>query len=495
MAKTNLYDTYKSAVSKAKNRDDAAYSLMEAISKATSGLLNRGISDAEQKQIVDLIDLYGKQWNVDTSEFAERWDPSVNSYTNDLVGWFNKDYKNLVSDTNTWLTEPAKYKSTYQSKNTSTSNKASTKSNTSSTTSKTNLSSVDNNFGYMNNYKTDKLQSNVKTNTSTNKSTSTNKNTNNSSLEGRKSIANASNNYSDIPNYTAPSTTTTPTRTSSGGGGGGTTPNNTSPTLTKDDVYDIIAEWQALNKPKVYSADEIADILKADYGVEDIHTLINADALTKQFNDESNAYYDAMIAAENNYRNQYLRNTGGEYERLINDYIQSTRNNAKTRYNNSRNAMNTLQSQLYGNRTLGLQDTEFNQAVNQLDEARRAEIANNPNLAKQFATNERTKLAQIGLNYTEGELAAYSADRQAMANRYLADRGYTNDYIDAFNTAYKAAAQSAATRASGYTNTNLFQQIYDYYNSVYPNLTAEQTARLTSNTLSSGYKNTQASNK
>lgn len=426
-----VYSTYKSKIGKAQNAGAAASQMHDAIDAITTGFFNKGVSDKEQKEIVQLLDYFGQRWNIDVSELKAAWDPDNKTYHNDLFGWFADDYRTLASQTKTALTNAAV---------------------SNSSDKKATMTTPDNN---------------VSNSTTNPPATTPNK----------------------VPSNTG----------STGGGGGGTDPAITQ--LINDykkEIADRDAEIYDLKHPKEYSADDMADILKADYGIEDIHTLIDKDKLTDQFNAESNAYYDAMIAAENNYRNQYLRNTGGEYERLIEDYIQSTRNNAKTRYNNSRNAMNTLQSQLYGNRALGNQDTVFNQAVNQLEKSRLAELANNPNLAKQFATNERTKLAQIGLNYTDAELAAYSADRQAMANRFAANRAYDNAYIGSINTLYNSAANAAISRAQGAQNagnSSTFQKLYDTIQAMNPNYNAETISTMTQNILTSTYKNAQASNK
>ena len=518
-----VYNTYKSKIDKAQNAGAAASRMHSAIDSITTGLFNKGVSDKEQKEIVKLLDYFGRRWNIDVNELKAAWDPNNKTYTNDLFGWFANDYKTLASQTKTALTNAAISNSSNKKATLLTPrNPASNSSNNTGNKPSTSLnkqSAYSDPFGYNtktsgNSAITYKKMNPVWYDGTKNHETYLGSDGNYYYKDGNKYIKADSEMSAYIRNNKKVDFTTSATRQQASNTNNRTpaTNNNitggeyrgTDPAITqlinsyKEQLAARDDEIYNLKHPKVYSADEVADILKADYGIEDIHTLIDKNKLTDQFNTESNAYYDAMIAAENTYRNQYLRNTGGEYERLIEDYIQSTRNNAKTRYNNSRNAMNTLQSQLYGNRALGNQDTVFNQAVNQLEQSRLAELANNPNLAKQFATNERTKLANIGLNYTNAELAAYSANRQAMANRFAANRAYDNAYINSINTLYNSAANAAISRAQGTQNagnSSTFQKLYNTLQAMNPNYNAETIATMTQNFLTSTYKNAQASNK
>ena len=94
-----VYNTYKSKIDKAQNAGAAASRMHSAIDSITTGLFNKGVSDKEQKEIVKLLDYFGRRWNIDVTELKAAWDPNNKTYTNDLFGWFANDYKTLASFT------------------------------------------------------------------------------------------------------------------------------------------------------------------------------------------------------------------------------------------------------------------------------------------------------------------------------------------------------------------------------------------------------------
>lgn len=108
------------------------------------------------------------------------------------------------------------------------------------------------------------------------------------------------------------------------------------------------------------------------------------------------------------------------------------------------------------------------QSVNTLNEARKAELANNPNLAKQYYNKIGTYLSTLSANLNSSDVQQYVDNLNAYATEYAADRNYQSALATAAASKYKGLASAASTNASyaassANNNVNNFEQLYNYY--------------------------------
>ena len=245
-------------------------------------------------------------------------------------------------------------------------------------------------------------------------------------------------------------------------GGGGTT-SSTSPSdayyanLIKD-LNDRIYE---LEHPRVYSADEIAE----HYGIQDQY---NEQFWLDLLNKETNDYYNAAIDEQSKLRSQYTRNNNQYLNRIVNSYLDSYRNAAPTATGRGTLAANLLSTQIGGGLSNAENDYGMLQSINALGEARKQELANNPNSARQRYNTLGTYLSDISVTKHQDDVNQYIAGLKSLASDYAADRAYQAYLAQAAKDKYSglasASISNAGTVANNFnSNSSTFQNLWDYY--------------------------------
>lgn len=224
-------------------------------------------------------------------------------------------------------------------------------------------------------------------------------------------------------------------------------------------IEDLIATIEDLRRPR--SAQEMAK----HYGV----TLDEAQFL-KERNEATNKYYDEATGYQNKLRNQYVRNTAGQYDNMYNRYLDTYQNAAPTASGKGIRAANLLSSALQGQQYMQNVDQGMLESVNDLEAARKKEIANNPNVAAQEYADLAAYLTQAGMNANAADVKGYAAAIKAASDMTLSSRQYAAQLAQNQATRYQGLANAAGTRASSAANSNnLWNQLYSWYQGIYGN--------------------------
>lgn len=262
---------------------------------------------------------------------------------------------------------------------------------------------------------------------------------------------------------TTSTTNTTPVVSTNTGGSGVSTP-------TYADGYaagvasaqagwdEVNARLAALENPKKWTADELAEY----YNVQDIY---NRDYLLNNYNAATNDYYDALIKEQNLDRNKVMQTGINNYNQTINDYLTNYKYANDTLGRRNTTALNALSTYLGAQDLMGQYDMAMLQSVNQLDKARQAELANNPYLAEQRYNEIGSQLMSWGTNEYESAVRNYVNSLDAMSQYYSGQRQYEAALANATATKYQGLASAAAAGASKQANDTV-QQLIDYYNAI-----------------------------
>lgn len=250
----------------------------------------------------------------------------------------------------------------------------------------------------------------------------------------------------------------------SGGGGGGYTVINNPNALTKDDLNDFSAQlkeyFESLKetKPEPKSAAEIARIHSIDY---------NLDNILADYNNATNEYYDNAIKEQNALRNTFNKDNAFYVNDLMKDYYDSYQNQAATAINKGNLAANMLATNLAANDTNSATDLGMLQSINQLDEARKAELLQNKVEAENYYNNLGKTLAGFSTDYYNSDINSYIGAIEKYGQMYSANRLLARAQAEAAATKYSGLAQAAVSNANAVAsryNNNYYQQLYDYYN-------------------------------
>lgn len=246
---------------------------------------------------------------------------------------------------------------------------------------------------------------------------------------------------------------------SGGGGGGGYTPSTPyfDTSRWEKQIADLQAELAELKRPR--SAKELAEI----YGLTEQY---NEDNILRNYNEKTNAYYDAAVREQENLRNSYARNNAQYVDQITNAYLDSYKNAAPTATGRGTLAANALSTQLNADKINSSNDYGMMQSVNNLEEARKAELAGNPDLARQYYNSIGTYLSTLSATLNQSDVKQYVDQLDAYSSNYAADRSYQAYLAQANAAKYAGLANASATNASstagGYSN-NAWQQLYNYY--------------------------------
>lgn len=213
---------------------------------------------------------------------------------------------------------------------------------------------------------------------------------------------------------------------------------------------EVEAQLAELTRPK--TAREIAEELSIDY---DEQNLLN------MYNEDTNTFYDDMIKAQNETRDQYLRNNSQYVNQLARNYLDSYRYAAPTAVGKAALAANVLASNLYASQDNSANDTGMLQSVNALEEARRAELAMNPYTAKDYYTQMGKALANASATRNYSDVMQYQQKSNALAQIDAANRALNQYNAQAAATKYSGLASAQGTTASSSGNDSYLRQLYN----------------------------------
>lgn len=230
----------------------------------------------------------------------------------------------------------------------------------------------------------------------------------------------------------------------------------TTTNTTTDTAYDKLkAEFDAYKESlKPIGAAEAAKLYGIDY---------NEANILKDYNDSTNEYYDNAVKAQNDLRTQYARNNTQYVNQIADAYIDSYRNAAPTATGKGTLAANALSTQLQADSINAANDYGMMQSVNTLNEARAAELKNNPQAAKDYYNKIGTYLSGLSATKNASDVKQYVDQLDAYSQMYAADRSYQSYLAQANAAKYAGLANASATNASSAASNSAWNQIYNYY--------------------------------
>jgi hypothetical protein len=271
--------------------------------------------------------------------------------------------------------------------------------------------------------------------------------------------------YENMPTQQPDFTEPDAVQGSGGGGGGG----YAAPYASYPDMSRYAAEIEALQRElaelkRPRSAKEIAEI----YGLTDQY---NEENILKDYNEATNQYYDTAVAEQNKLRTNYAKNNAAYVDRVADAYLDSYKNSAPTAVGRGTRAANTLSTLLQAEQTNASNDYGMMQSVNNLEEARKAELAANPDLARQYYNSMGTYLSTLSATLNQSDVKQYVDSLDAYASNYAADRSYQSYLAQANAAKYAGLANAALTNAQATSNSynsaaSAFERLWNYYNKV-----------------------------
>lgn len=246
-----------------------------------------------------------------------------------------------------------------------------------------------------------------------------------------------------------------------GGGGGYYAPPSSNSSYYDKTIADLTQRIYELEHPKVYTAQELADIYGIDYNEQNI---------LNDYNKSTNEYYDAAVKAQNDLRTQYAKNNAKYVDQVADSYINSYANAAPTAVGKGSLAANALSTQLNASQLNASNDYGMMQSVNNLEEARKAELKENPNLAKQYYNNIGTYLSGLSAELNKSDVKQYVDKLDAYSQMYAADRSYQSYLAQANAAKYAGLANAAATNAAtSASRANSFDKLWNYFYTAHGN--------------------------
>lgn len=259
---------------------------------------------------------------------------------------------------------------------------------------------------------------------------------------------------------------------SSGGGGGGYAPATYSSGggVSRNSYQDrinqaILDRLEALEKPKVYTANEIADF----YGLTDQY---NEQNILNNYNEATNEFYNDMISEQNKLRTQYARNNTQYLNQITDSYLDSYKNSAPTATGKGTLAANYLSTMLNADNQNSANDLGMLQSVNTLDEARKAELEQNKSTAKQYYNKMGAYLSGLSTQLNASDVKQYVDSLDAYSQMYSASRNYQASLAQANAAKYAGLAQASGINASAKANrfnssaASAFQDLWNFYNGI-----------------------------
>lgn len=418
---------YEAEISNAKNAKEAQKYLIQAMKATTQGLTNIGVSAGDQRTINRLIDYYGKTFNADTSKLKELWDTSKDIQSGDV--------KNLIKESENFFS--GFFSNGYQP-NTYNNKKLVESGYEVPVNGKAqNVWLVDGDPDYevvwigdgkgggkyvdISEYETKYSPSALEKNNTTTNQTATNNTNKNNNSSG--SSSNPKDVYTD--NY-------------------------------KPLYEEAIKKLDEYLNPKPIGANKAAELYGIDYNEQNI---------LNRKNEATNEYYDKAVAEQQNLRTNFARNNANYYDQVADSYVDSYKNAAPTATGQSALAANALSTMLSSGQTNSDNDYGMLQSIHGFEQARAAELANNPLAARKEYNLLGTYLSQLSAQENAAAVKQYVADLDAYTSNYASDRMYQAYQAQAAANKYSGLAGAKIAKAgSSSSNISDWEAMWNYYN-------------------------------
>ena len=256
--------------------------------------------------------------------------------------------------------------------------------------------------------------------------------------------------------------TNTNTNTGTGSTGSGTKPvttpatggatstrapsSNTNTTTTKTET--------PVEKPVYEGAEAVAKKHNIDYNLANIQA---------DYDQRTQDYYDAATAEYEADRTRYVQASNNYANRIMEEYLDSYANAAATASGRGSQAAAALITDLNTQADVAANDLGMLQTVNNLNEARKAELVNNKFLAEQYYNKLGTYLSQVSTAQYGADVNKYVKEMDAYAQRYAADRALAESEARAASVKYAGLANANLYKSQNASSTSSWQRLYNYY--------------------------------
>ena len=212
---------------------------------------------------------------------------------------------------------------------------------------------------------------------------------------------------------------------------------------------------ELLKEPEVMSAAEAAKHFNINNNLEDI---------LNDYNTRTKEFYDGMINTQNDLRTSYARNNTQYYDNLLDSYMESYKYAAPTSVGKGTLAANALTNQLNAGNAIAANDYGMMQSVENLKEAKLAELANNPLLAEQYKNDVNTFLSTLTANNHAADVKQRVAELDAYSDMYASSREEQASLANAASTKYAGLANANTyNNSSSGSQVSNFENLYNYF--------------------------------
>jgi hypothetical protein len=221
---------------------------------------------------------------------------------------------------------------------------------------------------------------------------------------------------------------------------------NTNTTTTKTET--------PVEKPVYEGAEAVAKRHNIDYNLANI---------LADYDQRTNDYYDATTAEYEGDRTRYVQASNNYANRIMEEYLDSYANAAATASGRGTQAAAALITDLNTQAEVAANDLGMLQTVNNLNEARKAELVNNKFLAEQYYNQLGTYLSQVSTAQYGADVNKYVKEMDAYAQRYAADRALAENEARAASVKYAGLANANLYKSQSASSTAAWQRLYNYY--------------------------------
>lgn len=227
--------------------------------------------------------------------------------------------------------------------------------------------------------------------------------------------------------------------------------------LTYEEQKALLDYAYALEHPYIPTADELAEL----YGID-----LNEDNILSDYNAKTNDYYRELSNYFDQTRNRTLQDTLAYERNQLDKYLDSYNYQAPTGANRALKASNVVRNNIGGNEVMNTLDSDLVDQYNNIQDSWKAELAENPLLAKEHATALRTWLGNNSATINASNVKQYVAQLDAYADMYAAGRTYGNYANQATAAKYQGLVNAANTNAQSTaygSAANNFAKMLDFY--------------------------------
>ena len=209
-----------------------------------------------------------------------------------------------------------------------------------------------------------------------------------------------------------------------------------------------------VEKPVYEGAEAVAERHGIDYNLANIQA---------DYDQRTQDYYDAATAEYEADRTRYVQASNNYANRIMEEYLDSYANAAATASGRGSQAAAALITDLNTQADVAANDLGMLQTVNNLNEARKAELVNNKFLAEQYYNNLGTYLSQVSTAQYGADVNKYVKAMDAYAQRYAADRALAENEAREASVRYAGLANANLYKSQNASSTATWQRLYNYY--------------------------------